>query len=168
MAPNIKFDVQLVADNSAELQQAIKVLSKQHVLVGVPDTKADREYEKGEEINNAALAYIHNNGSPSQNIPARPFLEPGILDVEPRIQHYLRQVGTQSLNSNKNGVVKALEAVGLTAQNGVRARINTGPFEALKPGTLAARLRRGRTGTKPLIDTGQLRNSITFVIGKVE
>jgi hypothetical protein len=30
--------------------------------------------------------------------------------------------------------------------------------------TLAARKARGRTGEKPLIDTGQLRNAVTFVV----
>jgi hypothetical protein len=32
--------------------------------------------------------------------------------------------------------------------------------------TLERRRAKGRTGTKPLIDTGQLRNAITYVLRK--
>jgi hypothetical protein len=47
----------------------------------------------------------------------------------------------------------------------VRAFITAGQgFAPLAAATLAARRRKGRTGTKPLIDTGQLRRAITYVL----
>jgi hypothetical protein len=58
----------------------------------------------------------------------------------------------------------AQNKAGLIAESSVRKKINEGPFEPLAPKTLQERKRRGRTGEKPLIDTGQLRNSVTYVI----
>jgi len=48
----------------------------------------------------------------------------------------------------------------------VKAKISSGPFKKLADATLAARRRRGRTGTKPLQDTDQLLNSVTYVMRK--
>jgi hypothetical protein len=39
---------------------------------------------------------------------------------------------------------------------------NVGP--PLKPGTLAARRRRGLKRTNTLVDTGQMRNAVTYVV----
>lgn len=153
-----------VKDFTPALVKSIKLLTKKQVLVGVPAEKAGRRGKK-QKMNNAALALVHDQGSPAQNIPARPFMEPGLRDVNEEIVQRLGQAGKVALRGGEEAdITRALNAVGLTAQKGIRNRINSGPFEPLKPGTLAARRRRGRTGTKPLIDTGQLRNSISYVI----
>ena len=55
-------------------------------------------------------------------------------------------------------------AAGLIAQNSVRRTLTTAAYRPLSERTLAERRARGRTGTKPLIDTGQYRNSITYVV----
>ena len=63
--------------------------------------------------------------------------------------------------------ITALHRVGLTAQNSVRRVINAGVAPPLAASTLRSRRTRKvakRTGTVALIDTGQLRNSITYVI----
>lgn len=153
-----------VKDRVPELNKALLDLVDQEVLVGVPADKADRK--DGSPITNAALAYIHNTGSPDANIPARPFMEPGVKDARPKVIGLLKEAGQYALKLGGNSLVvlKYLHAVGLTVQNSIRARINEGPFEPLKPGTIAGRLRRGRTGIKPLIDTGQLRNAIGYVL----
>ena len=61
-------------------------------------------------------------------------------------------------------VATALHAAGLIAQASVRNEITSGAFTPLSARTLAERQARGRTGTKPLVDTGQYRNSITYVV----
>ncbi len=53
---------------------------------------------------------------------------------------------------------------GLMGQDAVRGKITSGPFVPLAPATLRARKAKGRTGEKPLIDTGQLRAAYTYVI----
>lgn len=141
--------------------KAVHALVKKEVLVGVPEEHADR---KKEGITNATLAYIHDTGSPAANIPARPFLNPGIQQVKDRIIVRLKQIGQKTLRGNLSSVEEGLNAVGLIAVNSIRAKITSGPFSPLAPSTIRARLRRGRTGIRPLVDTGQLRNAINYVL----
>jgi hypothetical protein len=59
---------------------------------------------------------------------------------------------------------QTFNAIGLVAANGMKAAIQEGDFQPLSQRTIDARLKRGRTGVKPLLDTGQLRNSISYVL----
>lgn len=141
---------------------SLKSLSSD-VLVGVPSTGTQRR-EKGAAMNNATLAYIHDNGSPAANIPARPFMRPGIKTVQSRIVETLKAGASGVLRADPGQVDKALNRAGLIAQSSIRAEINSGIAPPLAASTLAARRARGRTGTKPLVDTAQLRNSINYVV----
>jgi len=145
----------LVKNNSAKLMAALKEVLKNDVLVGVPQDKARR---REGEVTNAELAYIHNNGSPARNIPARPFMEPGIKNAAQRINVLMQQTARAVLSGDKAKVRQGLESVGLAAQNSIRSKINEGIPPPLK------HPRRGKSRSKPLIDTGQLRNSITYVV----
>ncbi len=159
MKPQVNINVNITVDNLAQFEAAINLLQKKQVLAGVPEAKARRSGP----INNATLARIHDKGSPSQNIPARPFMEPGIKSVSVKIEQKLLRAGQAVLEGDSVKTEKRLEEVGLIAQNGLRAMVNSNIQPALKPATLAARRRRGRTGTRTLIDTGQMKNSLTYV-----
>jgi hypothetical protein len=160
----MRTSVKMVQDNTADLLKAVTLLEKKQVLVGVPVETAEREVDPDSPINNAALAYIHNYGSPTQNIPPRPFLEPGIKNAQADIVAQFRKAGEAALDARPDGVTKGFIAAGIVAVSGVKSKITMGPFEPLAPSTLAARRRKGRTGTSPLIDTGALRNSINYVV----
>lgn len=97
-------------------------------------------------------------------IPPRPFLEPGVQEALPKITPRLAAAARLALSGDPYGAEDQLHAAGLIAQNAVRAVINAGVAPALAPGTLASRRARGRTGDIPLIDKGELRNSITYVV----
>lgn len=156
----------VVRDNVAKVLAAIQRLTAREVLVGIPATKAERE--DGEPINNAQLGYIHEFGAPASNIPARPFLVPGVAEKQPAIAARLQKAAKAAMDGNNTVLESELNAAGLLGQNGAREQINNGPHEPLSERTLAARRARGREGDKPLIDTGQLRNSLTYVIRKKE
>lgn len=155
-----------VADNLPALGRSLANLTDQQVLAGVPAEKTQRDVEDRviPEITNAALAYIHNFGSPTQNIPPREFMYSGIANVKDEVTVHMSRAAQAALTGDKTLVDRHLHAAGLTAQNGIRRKITTGPFAPLAASTLAARRRRGHTGTRPLIDTGQLRASISYVI----
>ncbi|MNT50592.1 hypothetical protein D3C72_1875180 [compost metagenome] len=53
---------------------------------------------------------------------------------------------------------------GMTASNSVKAKINSNIRPELAESTLEARRQRGVTRENTLVDTGQLRNSVTYVI----
>lgn len=161
---NIKVSV----DTSRLLTAAMKALEENQVLVGIPAEKAPRTSSEakatGAKINNAALGYIHNFGSPAQNIPARQFLEPGIKDAQDGITVRMTKAAQGALDGQPDVVKNNLNAVGIIASSSVKLKINSNIPPPLGASTLAARRRRGRTGTHTLVDTGQLRNSISYVI----
>lgn len=160
--------------------KSITALTKMDVLVGIPESENQRD--EAEEPNNAALGYIHEHGSPVNNIPARPFLVPGVADAKGQYRPRLIRAAQLALDGKTKDALKQLEAAGILAEQGVKAKINSGDFVPLSDATVAARARRGRKGAaaelerrasglpagtdlaKPLIDTGQLRNSITHVV----
>jgi hypothetical protein len=168
-------------DNVDKLINRLDVLTQSDVLVGIPAEKATR---KGQPINNAALAYIHEFGSPLHHIPARPFLIPGVAKIRRQAMVMLRQGALDVLKGGSP--LPILNRVGMLARNSVVESITdpVPPFVPLKPATIRARLRRTAAGRrqlrklkgdaltswaeagniKPLIDTGQLRAAITYVV----
>src|ERR1700676_4850282 len=59
-----------------DLLNRLRELKNVECLVGIPAEKATR---KSGEMDNATLAFIQTNGSPLHHLPARPFLEPGVM-----------------------------------------------------------------------------------------
>jgi hypothetical protein len=161
MNPQVNININITVDNLKQFGAALEVLKRKQVLAGVPEAKARR---KGGPINNATLARIHDKGSPSQNIPARPIMEPGIASVGIQIERKLLGVGQAVLEGDAIKTEQGLQAVGLIAQNGLRTRVNSNIQPPLKPATLAARRRKGRTGTRTLVSGGELRNAFTYVV----
>ena len=111
---------------------------------------------------NALIAYWMENGT--EHISPRPFLKPGIKAAQKKISMWLERAGQASLDGKPEMVMKSLMAAGLVAQSSVRAKIVEGPFVPLAKSTLAARRRAGFMGTKPLIASGQLRQSVSFIV----
>jgi hypothetical protein len=178
-------------DNVAKILGNVNALAKSDVLVGVPQEKAGR---KQGPINNASLAYIHEFGSPAHNIPARPFLYPGIKRIRPQAIAMMQQGAKDALTGKLSNVDQVLNKVGILARNSVVNEITdpVPPFVPLKPATIRARLRKTQAGRRklkqikkrgvtvtqwaaetdasgnpnihPLIDSGQLRASITYVV----
>jgi hypothetical protein len=76
----------------------------------------------------------------------------------------MKNLAGQAL-TDASAVDQALNAGGLVAQSSVKKQIvSQEGFSPLKQGTLAARKRNGFNGTKALIRTGQLLNSISYVV----
>lgn len=198
MASGAWMKVQKTIDNSGKLVDRVNALAAADVLVGIPQERAPR---RGESINSASLAYIHEHGSPVNNIPARPFMRPGVRAAMPKIRPLWRQAANEALTGNGN-VRQTLNKIGMIARNEVVKAITTPnpPFVPLKPETVRARLRKTQAGRRqlqrikqgavqqgitmgaalhnwattidpagnpnirPLIDTGQLRAAITYVV----
>lgn len=159
--PQININVNITVDNLNKFKKALKLLAKKQLLAGFPEAKAKR---KEGPINNAMLAKIQNDGSPINNIPARPFMEPGIMDVAEPINKQLLLAGEAILDNNEAKAIARLNAAGLIAQNGIRNKINSNLPPPLKPSTLKARRRRGIKSTRSLVVSGQLRNAATYVL----
>jgi len=149
------------SDNAQSILDALKTLANKDVLVGIPESKDGRD---DGDIGNAAIGYINENGSPAQNIPPRPHLKPGVHSVEQDFIPHLKAAAQKALEGNAEGAVTSLERAGTVAANGVKRYITITGFTPLADATINNRLRRGRTGNKPLIDTGKYRRSITHIV----
>jgi len=155
--------VTMTVDNRSQVAAAMRNLTGSRVLVGIPAEKTARE---GDDtgVTNSLIGYIAEFGSPAQNIPARPWLMPGIKDGEAKITTALKKTAVFVIRGDNGALQTGLEAVGLIAQTAVKNRIVSGPFAPLAPATIAARKRRGHEGIKPLIETGQFLASVSYVV----
>lgn len=148
----------LVTDDGAP--KSFLLLMRKDVLVGVP--AGEPRTEGG--ITNAELGYLLDTGSPTQNIPPRPWLRPGIEDAKEAIKSALKAAAKAAVVGNEEGVIAGLTKAGIAAENAVKRRINSNVPPPLAESTIAKRRRRGVTRTNTLVDTGEFRNSVRYVI----
>lgn len=178
----MKNAARLIVNNLPKLKVSFAKLTKSDVLVGVPMDAVPRK-ETG-PLNNATLAFIHDRGSPAANIPARPFMEPGIANAKTGIVNQFKIGAQKTLAGDDGAILASLNKAGLLGQSSIRSVINAGIAPPLADSTLRARIRSGKAVkgakaelasraegnapgmdlAKPLVQTGQLRNSINYVI----
>ena len=163
-----------------DILQAMSELSKVDVLVGIPHGEMRTD---SDGMTNAQIGYLQETGSPAMNIPARPFLVPGVERVQKEASDQLVKAVDAALAGNHQKMMLLLSSAGMKAMNSVRAYFVDGEFKPLSLVTIKARARRGHKGAKkylkqletgspetglvyPLIDTAQMRKSVTYVIMK--
>lgn len=193
MATRVNSRTVMIIDHVPEVLQAIRILTDQEVLVGFPESTNGRDDEEGEAITNARLGYIHETGSPLTNLPARPFLVPGVAKATDQEVEALQIAAEASLDGDTGKMNQALSAAGQIGAASAKREISTAEFAPLSPSTVWHRRfsRRTKTmrpgeikyfklldqgmspkdaqdavGIQPLINTGQLRNAITSVVRK--
>ena len=177
-------NLKTVIDNVDDVIRNITDLSQQRLLVGIPDTEAGRT---NGPASNAVIGYAMEFGMPDKNVPARPFLTPTVKAMQAEITTTFRRIGQRAIDNDAQGAIRLMKALGLQVSDKVRARITAGIPPPLAQSTIEGRLRRTQAGRSmlkgmrkkntdvakwgannltPLIDTGQLRRSITYVIRK--
>lgn len=177
----------MTVDNIGELDEAIRSLIRNEVLVGVPDetTERDDAESKAAGLTNASLAYIHDNGAPEANIPARPFMIPGMTEAVGEVTQILTKAAEYALQSKPGKVAEGFQRIGTIAVQKITDHIRAGIPPPLADATLRARDRRTKKGSEsaqkeierraaglppstefaiPLIDTQEMLKSITWVI----
>lgn len=180
MTPGVK----VVKDKTKDVIKNVRELTRRNVLVGIPDDSGPGEVGPQSTGNvrkdakgptNAELGYIHEHGSPAANIPARPFLVPGVRNAQAQVEHRLRAAARAALDGNTGRMDRNLHAAGMEAQIGVQKKLQSGPFAPLSQRTIDARRRRSAgskyrrkaatpADVKPLIDTSQMLRSVTYVV----
>lgn len=184
-------NISITKDLTKELAKSLKDLAGKTVCVGVPQEE-DKQRDDG--ISNAELMYIHNNGvrefdmrksmqhdlntmpyskahelyvhengSPLWQSPPRPILEPAIDNSKEIIAEEMKNATLTALDGNN--VKVALDKVGMIGQNAARDWF-TNPSNKWAPNSQNT-IRRKRSD-KPLIDSGELRKSIVYVIKEGE
>lgn len=152
--------VTITKDLLPTVLKRVRDLTNQRVLIGIP--QAENARDDGSPIGNAAIGYIQEHGDPERNLPARPFLMPGVQAVQDKSIARLRKAGEAALLGGDP--IPQMTAAGLEAEASVKNMITNIIPPPLSARTLAERKAAGFQGETPLIRTAQLRNAITHVI----
>lgn len=165
MSGKFEFKIEKLTDQTGKIAKALGSHSQSGVLVGIPEAETGRT-DGGESkgpINNATLAYIHENGSERANIPPRRFMLPGINKVKAEIARHLSSAGAAAIEGDEGAVDREFNKAGQTAVNSIRGMFVDNDWKKVSEKT---QKRKGEDKTQTLIDTGQLRKSITYVVEK--
>nr|DAJ97448.1 MAG TPA: virion morphogenesis protein [Caudoviricetes sp.] len=138
------------------LEAKIAALRGLGVVVGVTAKTNGRNGE----FSNAELAAIHEFGSPARNIPERSFLRKPLISNAAVIANLAKNAVGKFITGQITAEA-ALGALGEEAKSISKTAITEGITPALKPATI-----KRKKSSKPLIDTGQLLNSITYEVRK--
>lgn len=181
-------------DRTKDLMDALKNVLEMEVFVGIPEEKAGRlddtgvlnnaqlaflhtqgvrsaamrsdmkaDLDEGTKYSEALSLYIQSHGSPIWHIHPRPMIEPAIEaeDNKEKIAAELKEAAKMAMEGNKPEAVRHLETAGMIGQNVVRDWFED-PRNDWPP--LAQSTIDTKKSDSPLIDTGQLRKAITYVV----
>lgn len=174
-----------------ELRKQLKALANKEVLVGIPAENSTREH--GGEINNAELLYIqshgvrsasmrkemqdnldsgikyskahelyiHSHGSPMYHVPPRPVLEPAIASQKDAIGKLIGAASKSALEGKPAQCEANLNKAGMVAVSAARGWFEN-PANGWAPNAPYTIKKKG--SSQPLIDTGEMRKAITYVV----
>ena len=141
-----------------ELLERIRKAEKQVAAVGFPRGKAglgNPHYENGASILQVA---IWNNFGTSK-IPSRPFMKMATKQIQ-AVSSPIIQAVIAKINAGKTDGKKELEILAIQAQGIIQTTITDGGFAPNAPSTIAAK----KGSEQPLIDSGDMRKAVTYVI----
>lgn len=144
------FDYKLINKLRKQLGQDNRV-----VKVGVPAT-AEPQPDGTPMV---LVAAVHEFGSPKNNIPERSFIRSAVNENHDEYVR-LNKINFVALIKNKITVEIALSRLGEMAKSHMQQKIRKGDFVPLKESTIKA-----KGSSAPLIDTGNLIQSITYALG---
>lgn len=153
-----------------KLKDDLSKLNNNYVKVGFPDgknpgspgapgkvrkKKPKKPWDNMSEV--ARIAAWNEFGVPAKNIPSRPYFRNAIDGSREELKEFKKNVYAQVLQG-KIIPHQALELIGLWMQNKIRESILKGSWTPNAERTI-----REKGSSKPLIDSGQMINSVTFV-----
>lgn len=124
----------------------------------VAQSKAPIPRRRDEEITNVELAVIHEYGAPAANIPERSFIRSTAV-VNRATYLAMFRGGLPKVLAHKLQINTLLGLVGAKMAADMKNTITHGDLAPLAPSTIE---RKG--SSRPLVDTGQLLNSITWAV----
>lgn len=149
-----------ITKDGARFRAEMNKLKKLQVRVGFQRGKVMAKNHDGNDSETDLCDVAMFNELGTSTAPSRPFLRKSVDDNAEKINRFLKS----QLQRIKNGDADAegvLKAIGTFQKGLVQKTIRNGEFEPNAPSTIS---RKG--SSKPLIDTGHMRQSVNFVICK--
>jgi hypothetical protein len=142
----------------AKLAADLKRIEKSDVLVGIPSSNASR---KTGMINNAEVLWLFSKGSPLNNQPPRPVLEPAIEGAKDKISPHLAKAAQSILQKDPPKAERELQLAGIIASNAAKRMFVPGAndWAPNAPSTIAAK------GSDVVgVNLGLMRKALTWVV----
>jgi hypothetical protein len=86
-------------------------------------------------------------------------MRPGVENGRAEAVAIFRDAARRSLAGDLGAIEQGLNLAGLVLVGAIQDKIVAGPFEPLRPATI-----RRKGSSRPLIDTGQMRQAVSYVI----
>lgn len=137
------------------LKRLIKELEKCSVDVGFNESSGSYVTEEGEELTVAQVAAWNEFGT--ERSPARPFMRQTATNSKAKITKHANKALKSAIHGG--GAKEVLNSVGAFTKGRMQKEIRNGDFAPNAPYTIAK-----KGSSKPLIDTGRMRQSIVYVI----
>ena len=181
MFGSVGFKVDTIVNESEQLvkiKEAMKFLAQKEVFIGIPqETNAAHEAEKGKIVTTADLLFIHSYGSGINRVPSRDVLETSLKYNKEQVAQLLSEAMEKATSGNISAVEMALKKAGMQAQNIARDWFTNpannwapnAPF-TIEGGWMRNRksgkafYAKGKGSSRPLVDTGEMRKAITYVV----
>ncbi|WP_237386222.1 hypothetical protein [Xenorhabdus sp. Sc-CR9] len=145
----------------AHLKQVYDELARKQLKVGFFE---NAKYPDGTPI--AYVAAIQELGYPEGGIPPRPFMRPAMSENQAKYGNLLSRAAQAAIKGDIS-VSDGLVQVGSVAAGDIKRAIQAVATPPLKDSTVAARAGRhskGKATNKPLVDTGQMLQAVTFAV----
>lgn len=143
-----------VTGNLAKIKQLIEQLKssgEKAVYVGFP-AEFNEKLEGSDNFNLASLAAVLEFGN--ESIPSRPFLRQTLAENQEKYTTLFVKLFESGIS-----IEQIYEQIALIAQGDVQQNIVNGKWTANAPSTI-----KRKKSSKPLIDTGKLRQSVRGIV----
>lgn len=154
----------------------LDIAKEDEILIGFVEGQSHAN--SGEDISDLAKKLSYG----TSNIPARPFLEEGINSVQTELHsaiesHFKAIIDAKDFTTQSKRDPKGLKKIAVIAVGGVKEFVYSDHYKSTIPNaesTIYAKSKKNKKGEitglsdHPLIDTGQMINSVTYVINGKE
>lgn len=157
------WEVKVVTDNFSKQLEALEFVKNNSVYIGIQQKDTTRD---GDDVTNAELLFIHTNGSPKQNISPRPVIEPALKANSQQLSKIMSQAAKFALEGKFAEALRQLHIAGTRGRDVSKLWFNNpeNHWPPNAPEVIERKIKKGSTDPKPLIDTGELRNAISYFV----
>ena len=149
---NVKIKDVITADGK-KFEKMLKELAEKEVRVGFQHGQATEE--DGTDVCDVAMW----NELGTKNMPSRPFLRMSVDENESKIEEFLKGEVKELVNGAD--AEQILKEIGLFQKDLIQEKITEGSFTPNAESTV-----KKKGSSKPLIDTGRMRQSVNYFIQK--
>lgn len=143
----------------AKIERELRAARKLVALVGIPSDS--KRHEDNPNIGLAEIAFIMEKGSTVNKIPPRPFMQQTRTMNEKKVAGLSKKY-LSAISTGKMGAMDAIKKLGASYEGAMKRIFIAGTFAPDAPATV-----RRKKSSRPLIDTGLLRQSIKYKVAKI-